>query len=69
MIQRYVEVKDLRKVKKKKDEIVVVSYPAPYKNVSGKKSDKKIKEAYKDAQKGKCKLLVWREVDEPNPYI
>lgn len=67
MIQKYVEIKKLSEAKK--DETVVASYPTPYKNVSGKKTDKKIKEAYEDARKGKCKLLVWREIDGPNPYI
>lgn len=66
MIWKYVEIKKLTEAKK--DETICASYPRPTSNVSGKRSEEKIKKAYKDAKQGKCRLLVWREVDEENPY-
>lgn len=58
---RYVQLKNLREVKK--DERICACYPCPVQNTSGKKTDENIIRAAKDAKEGKCKLLVWREVE------
>lgn len=58
-MQRYIEIKELSEAYK--DEEVCALYPNPAKNVAGKKTEDKMKEAEKDAKDGKCRLLVWRE--------
>ena len=58
---KYVEIKSLKEAKK--DEEVCACYPTPGLNVAGKKNEPKIKEAVKDAKAGKCRLLIWREVE------
>ena len=62
MAWRYVEIKGLHGAKK--DEKVCAVYPNSYKNVSGSKTDEKMKKAAEDAKKGKCKLVVWRNCEE-----
>lgn len=60
-VWKYVQIKSLREARK--DEVVCACYPSPIKNVSGNKAEEKIKLAAKDAKAGKCKLLIWREVE------
>lgn len=62
MAWKYFEIKKLSEAKK--DERIVASYPNPGKNVAGKKTEEKIKQAAKDAKAGKCELLVWREFEK-----
>ena len=59
-MEKYIEIKNLDEAEA--DEVICASYPKPYKNVSGSKDDDKIIIAAKDAEKGKCRLLVWRNV-------
>lgn len=66
MIWKYVEIQKLSEAKN--DETICASYPTPCKNVAGKKKEEKMKKAYRDAKQGKCRLLVWRCVDEPGPF-
>lgn len=60
-IWKYVKLNRLGAAKK--DEIVNACYPNPAKNVNGKKDSPQIIAAAQDAKEGKCKLLVWREVE------
>lgn len=59
MVEKYVKIQNLRQAKK--DEEVCAIYPNPIDNVSGKKTDDKMKIAEKDAKDGKCRLVVRRE--------
>jgi hypothetical protein len=65
-IWKYIEIKSLREAKK--DEKIVAYYPNPMQNRDGYKTDECIKLALKDAKQGKCKLLIWREVEDENFY-
>lgn len=60
--EKYVEIKTLEEASD--DEKIVASYPTPYLNASGKKDDPKMKKYEDDAALGKCRLLVWRKVDD-----
>ena len=61
-IWRYVQINSLKQTRK--DEKVCTCYPNPAKNTEGYKTDDNMIAAEKDAKAGKCKLLVWREVDD-----
>lgn len=63
-MEKYVQIYKLSEATE--DEIVCGYYPEPYKNVSGKRNEKCMLKAEKDAMEGKCKLLVWRTVDTPD---
>lgn len=60
-VEKYVQITNLKEANR--NETICASYPNPSKNVSGKKTDEKMKIASKDAKQGKCRLLVWREVE------
>ncbi len=60
-IQKYIEIKDLSEARD--DEYICVMFADSSKNYTGKKTDELMKSAIADAKLGKCKLLVWREVD------
>lgn len=66
-IEKYVEIKNLSEAGD--DEKVVASYPRPIMNRSGKKTEEYMIKAEKDAAEGKCRLLVWRKVEDTRNYI
>lgn len=62
LIEKYVEIKTLDEAGD--GERIVASYPTPYLNACGKKDDPKMQKYEEDARFGKCRLLVWRKVDD-----
>lgn len=60
-IWRYIKIENLAQAEE--NEEVCAVYENPMKNVSGSKYSEKMKGAEKDAKAGKCKLVVWREVE------
>lgn len=66
-IERYVEIKNLDEAGD--DEIVCAHYPSPMKNTCGKKTGQNMIKAEKEATEGKCRLLVWRRVEDTRNYI
>lgn len=59
---KYVPIKRVSYAKK--DEEINFIYPSPIHNNCGKKDDIKIKQNIQDFKDGKCKMMVWREVEE-----
>ena len=61
-IWKYIQINSLKQARK--DERVCAYYPNSAKNTDGYKTDDNMIAAEKDAKAEKCKLLVWREVDD-----
>lgn len=61
-MEKYIQINALSEATD--DEIVCACYPQPSKNLSGRKNSSCILEAEKDAMDGKCKLFVWRSLDD-----
>lgn len=57
-----VQIRNLTEVRE--EEIIYVNYPKPHKSFTGYKHDSKIREAMQEAKRHKCKLFVWRDVNE-----
>lgn len=59
MAWRYIELKSLEEAGETEE--VCACYPNSNNNTSGYKHEEHMKIAEKDAQEGKCRLLVWRD--------
>lgn len=62
-MEKYIQINNLDEATE--NETVCACYPCPTKNVSGRKHEECILRAEQEAREGKCKLLVWRKIEEP----
>lgn len=61
-MEKYIQIDNLNEAME--NETVCALYPYPVKNISGKKNEACMLKAEKEAHEGKCKLLVWRTINE-----
>ena len=61
-MEKYIKIDNLSDAMD--NETVCACYPCSAKNISGKKNEERMLKAEKDAHEGKCKLLVWRAINE-----
>ena len=60
-MEKYIEIKTLKEANP--NEEICAVYQNPNYNIAGKQNDEKLINAEKDAVQGKCKLYVWREIN------
>ncbi len=66
-IWKYVRLASIRQVKK--DETICFYYPHPCNNFTARKEEEEAKRGASDAKAGKCKILVWREVEVEDDWM